>query len=78
MVDKDGRVVGNKPNVVRSTHPDLLTAVVATLPLFRYEPAKKNGVPVAQLVSYATGMQVGVVQVGSTQSSSRRPSAPTC
>jgi hypothetical protein len=78
VVDKDGRVVGNTPHVVRATIQDMLAAVVALLPSFRYEPAKKSSVPVAQLVRYETGLQIAIAPLGSSQSTRRRSASPRC
>jgi hypothetical protein len=56
----------------------MLAAVVALLPSFRYEPAKKSSVPVAQLVRYETGLQIAIAPLGSSQSTRRRSASPRC
>ncbi|MEO5814151.1 MAG: hypothetical protein ABIT20_02610 [Gemmatimonadaceae bacterium] len=51
VVTADGKVDATTARVVRTTTPAYAEAVLAILPRFRYEPAKRDGVAVAQIVT---------------------------
>jgi len=80
VVDSTGRAVPATARVVRSTDPSFATAVITSLDGYRYEPAMKDGRPVAQLVRVEQGMSIVVVArpAGTPRSSARPPRGPTC
>ena len=50
VVDSTGAPEAETAHVLRTTTPDFAEAIVTTLPRFRYRPARKDGVPVRQIV----------------------------
>ena len=68
VVDSTGRPVPATARVVRSTDPTYAAAVLNSLAEMRYQPARKDGQPVAQLVTYGSAMMLA----------SRTPSRPPC
>ncbi|MEO8335606.1 MAG: hypothetical protein ABI664_11575 [bacterium] len=49
VITADGHVDGATARVLRTTTPAYGEAVLAVLPRYRFEPAKVNGAPVAQI-----------------------------
>lgn len=49
VVTADGKPDATTARVLRTTTPAYAEAVLAILPRFRYEPAKREGMPVAQI-----------------------------
>jgi hypothetical protein len=49
IVDAQGRPVPKTERLIRTNDPALYSAMQAELPSLRYEPAKKDGQPVAQI-----------------------------
>lgn len=63
VVDTAGRPEPATTRVMRTNNPAFSDAVVATLPTWRYQPARKNGVAVRQIVREERSMAVEVVVV---------------
>ena len=49
VVDANGRTVPKSERLIRTNDPALYAAMLAELPSLRYEPARKDGQPVAQI-----------------------------
>lgn len=80
VVDSTGHPVPETARVVRSTDPHFGLAVLQNLPSERYEPAIKDGRPVAQLIRVERTMSVVLVAVpaGTPPASVRPPRRPKC
>jgi hypothetical protein len=65
VVDTQGRPETRTARVLRSNEPTLGSAVLQSLPDWRYAPAQKGGVPVRQIVRdrYGLALVVTVVRV---------------
>lgn len=77
VVDAEGRVIPATAQTVRSTDPGFLQALLTSLDGRRYEPAVREGRPVAQLVRIDAAMETRAVvtPLGAPQPSPpRRPS----
>lgn len=74
VVDEKGLPVQRSLRLVRTNSPTYADAIQETLTGLRFEPAKKNGMPVPQLYDFDAKMSYTVVMGGSP--SSRRP--PPC
>jgi hypothetical protein len=79
VVEADGTPDATTAKVVRTNTPAFAEAALAILPRLRFDPAKRDGVAVAQIVSEKFETQFGrVVSVnGSRPSSPPRP-GPGC
>ena len=82
VVGADGFVEAKTAHVVKTNNPTYADAVVAILPLWRFEPAKLNGAPVRQIISAKEKVQVVtvVMPAGQMPSPSTRPprTTPSC
>ena len=76
VVDAQGNVVPRTARVIRSTDPSLTTAMMAALPLLRYEPATKDGAPVAQL--HTLGWIMTVQAMPAAMRGTSRATRPRC
>lgn len=74
VVDEKGFPVQRSFRLLRTNSPTYADAIRETLPGLRFEPAKKNGIPVPQLYNYDAKMRYTVVMSGSPNR--RRP--PPC
>ena len=63
VVDSAGVPESETANIVRTNDPAFANAVLATLPRWRYQPARKNGVAVRQVVRENQSMAIQVVRV---------------
>jgi hypothetical protein len=61
VVDTLGKPVVSTVTVVRSTDPQWTEAIVSNVSGLRYKPARKNGLPVQQLVRYERVLTARVV-----------------
>jgi hypothetical protein len=78
VVTTDGKADATTARVLRTTTPAYADAVLAIVPRFRYEPAKKDGVAVAQIVVEKYGaISKTVVAVAGTRPSPGR-AGPGC
>ena len=76
VVDAQGNPVPRTAKVIRSSDPSLSTAILAALPSQRYEPASKDGAPVAQLYTIDWTMTVQVMPAAMRGTS--RATRPRC
>jgi hypothetical protein len=63
VVDASGTPEIQTARVVRTNNQAYADAVLATLPLRRYEPARRGDAPVRQIVTESDAMQVRIVAV---------------
>jgi hypothetical protein len=78
VVTADGKPDATTARVVRTTTPAYAEAVLAILPRFRYEPARRDGVAVAQIVTEKYGaISKTVVAVAGTRPNPGR-AGPGC
>jgi hypothetical protein len=73
VVDSTGRPIPETARIVRSTDPNFALAILQSLESARFEPAIKDGQPVAQLVRIESAA-FGAVR----QSGVRQPRRPPC
>lgn len=76
VVDTNGVPEVKTARVRRSTDVQYTDAVLATLPRWRYSPAKKDGVPVRQIVREQSAKAITVAVVRPGEVPPRRP--PNC
>ena len=74
VVDTAGRVELSTARITRSNDPAFASSLLATLPLYRYEPARLGGVPVRQI---ATTQQAIVTRRVVAVAGSLPPPAPS-
>ena len=77
VVDSTGRPVSGTARVVRTNDAGFASALLRELEGFRYEPATKDGRPVAQLVRVDRAITAVAVARG-TSPQSARPRRPPC
>jgi hypothetical protein len=75
-VDAQGNVVPRTARVIRTSDPNLSTAMMAALPGLRYEPATKDGASVAQLHTLGWTMTLQAMPAGMRSTS--RATRPRC
>jgi len=63
VVMTDGKADASTARVVRTNTPALAEALIALIPRYRYEPAKREGVAVAQITTEKIEMMTRVVAV---------------
>ncbi|MDB4891086.1 MAG: hypothetical protein JWL61_2941 [Gemmatimonadetes bacterium] len=63
VVTADGKPDATTARVVRTNTPALAEAVLAVIPRFKYEPAKRDGVAVAQITTEKFELMTRVVSV---------------
>lgn len=73
VVDEKGSPIARSIKLYRTNSPSFANTIEPTIPQVRFEPARKNGVPVAQLVRWGTGLAYTVSRTGTGP---RRP--PLC
>jgi hypothetical protein len=79
VVGRDGRPEMATAPVVRASEAGMGTAVLQSLPTWRYDPAIKGGDPVRQLVQERRTMATATVAVSSAGGRpAMPPSAPLC
>jgi hypothetical protein len=76
VVNANGLPVPATARVVRATDAAFASAVLATLSAYRYRPAEKDGLPVAQLVRVDHALQTVVVPAA--MRGAPRPRSPSC
>ena len=76
VVDAAGNPVPKTARVMRATDQNLATAMLSALPMLRYEPARKDDVPVAQIVNVEWAVTVQAVAAG--MGPARRATRPRC
>jgi len=64
VVDTTGAPELATARVVRTNHPEFADAVLATLPRWRYRPARKDGVAVRQIVREERALAIRLVVRG--------------
>jgi hypothetical protein len=78
VVEADGTPDASTARVIRTNTPGFAEAALAIIPRFRFDPAKREGVAVAQIVSEKFEMMTGrVVSSGSRPTAPPRP-GPGC
>jgi hypothetical protein len=78
VVDSTGRPLPETARLVRATDPGFGVAVLSNLGGMRFEPARKDGRPVAQLVRFDQAIMAVVVPAGTPRSAVRPPHRPPC